>query len=196
VASANDLSVVWEAVSTIKEALEKLTPSQRSTANDIVNRLLGGAPGAGAPGAGAPSQGEGQGTSRGAGLSQPGKGGATSIKAFLANKKPGTDAEKLACIVYYLSQDTDPPHFKAGDLRKAATAAAVRFSNVSMTMMNATRQNGYLVSAGGHHSHQITGRGEALVEALPDREAVKVALDAHPFRSGGRSAKKRAKKKA
>ncbi|HXV56881.1 MAG TPA: hypothetical protein VD704_03355, partial [Gaiellaceae bacterium] len=71
-------------------------------------------------------------------------------------------------------------------------AAGPRLSNTAYAASNATKKMGYL-AAGTPGTKQITKRGEALVENLPDRAAAKAAVDAlpgKPRQSGGRRKKK------
>jgi hypothetical protein len=113
-------------------------------------------------------------------------------KQFMALKKPVTDVERIACLAYYLTHARDAMHFKTGDLTALNTeAAGLRFSNASQAANNAMNQNGYLAQA-GKGNRQITPRGEAVVEAMPDREAVNAALADHPKR--GRRAGRKARK--
>lgn len=100
----------------------------------------------------------------------------------MSQKKPASLVERIACLAYYLTFYRGTPHFKTGDLVLLNTeAAAPRFGNASRDADNADRQNGYLVSA-GKGLKQLTPRGEAMVQALPDREAVKAALQEHSYR--------------
>lgn len=116
----------------------------------------------------------------------PGPGPAEAAptpRAFMTQKKPNSLVERIACLAYYLSFHRNMPHFKTGDLVALNTeAAAPRFGNPSRDADNADRQNGYLVTA-GKGIKQITPRGEAMVDALPDREAVSTALRANPYKA-------------
>lgn len=117
-----------------------------------------------------------------------------SPKQFMALKKPSTDVERITCLAYYMTHTRDMLHFKTSDLTALNTeAAGLRFSNASQAANNAMNQNGYLAQA-GKGNRQITPRGEALVKALPDREAVNAALAEHPKR--GRRSKKTVPKNA
>lgn len=120
-------------------------------------------------------------------------GTAPPLKQWFASKKPLNDVERLACLAFYLRHYANTPSFKTKDLTKANTdAAGPSISNMAQASQNAMRQSGYITSAGGKGGHrQITARGEALVEALPDRDAVKRALADHPKR---KASKKRATK--
>lgn len=85
------------------------------------------------------------------------------------------------------------PHFKTVDISKIATEAAYKFSNAATSVHHASVTYKYLAPAGGGKK-QITALGEAVVEAMPDREKVKVAVTEHrpATKRRGRS-KKRAK---
>lgn len=115
-----------------------------------------------------------------------------SPREFVSHKKPQSLVERVTCLAYYLTHYRDTRHFKTVDIVALNTeAAAPKFGNPSRDVDNTDRQNGYIVSA-GNGAKQLTVRGEAVVEALPDREAVKVALKEHshkPKRSSN-SAKK------
>jgi hypothetical protein len=115
-------------------------------------------------------------------------------KQFMSMKRPTTDVERIACLAYYLTYARDTLHFKTTDLTSLNTeAAGLRFGNASQAANNAMNQNGYLAQA-GKGNRQITPRGEALVEALPDREAVTAALAEHPKRGRRRKAAAKAAK--
>ncbi|MDQ7805655.1 hypothetical protein Q5425_18070 [Amycolatopsis sp. A133] len=113
-----------------------------------------------------------------------------SARDFMSQKKPGSQVERIACLAYYLAHHRDTPHFKASDISALnLEAAGQKFGNLPRDLDNADRQSGYVVSA-GQGAKQMTTRGDAVVEALPDREAVKAALHEHPHRqkrsSGGK----------
>jgi hypothetical protein len=65
----------------------------------------------------------------------------------------------------------------------------MNFSNAAATAMNAVNQSKYLSRASGGRK-RITTRGEAVVDAMPDRAKVKEVLAA-----GRRSGKKRGRPK-
>jgi len=116
-------------------------------------------------------------------------------KAFVASKKPTTDAERVICLAYYLTHYKNTPHFKTKDLKELnSEAAGAPFSNLGVAVNNAALSQ-YLAPA-GKGNKQITVRGEAVVEALPEREKVKAALTDNPVRrrkprkaKGGKSAR-------
>jgi len=103
-----------------------------------------------------------------------------SPKAFMTEKHPTTDVERIACLAYYLTHYKHVATFKTRELTDQNVAAAQpRLSNASFAARNAVQQE-YLSLAGGGKK-QITARGEALVKALPDRDKVKKALEIHPI---------------
>jgi len=119
--------------------------------------------------------------------------GGVTAKAFMAEKRPATDIEKVACLAYYLSKYRDVAGFKTKELTELnREAAQVPLSNASATARNAVSEK-YLAPHGGGKK-QITVRGEALVEALPDREAVKAALEQHAKGKRRKASAKKAKK--
>lgn len=98
-----------------------------------------------------------------------------SPKEFIAQKQPGTDVERMACLAYYLTHFRETPYFKTLDLAKLNTEAAQpRFSNSAYVAKNATTA-GYLVP-GPKDQRQISAAGEQFVVALPDRELAKETM--------------------
>jgi hypothetical protein len=112
-------------------------------------------------------------------------------REFISQKKPEALVERVACLAYYLTRYRGISHFKTSDIVALNTeAAAHRFGNPSRDVDNADRHNGYLVSA-GNGKKQLTVRGEAVFEALPDREAVRSALKEHSHKPPRSSIPKR-----
>lgn len=108
--------------------------------------------------------------------------GTLSPKAFLGEKRPQTDIERITCLAYYLAHYRKVSQFKTRELTDLnKEAAQPPLSNPSYTVVNATNSR-YLAPAGGGRK-QITIRGEDLVQALPDRERVAAALEATPLRA-------------
>jgi hypothetical protein len=104
-----------------------------------------------------------------------------SPKAFMTAKRPLTDMERVTCLAYYLTHKKGITSFKTRDLIDVNIAAAQpKMSNASVAARNAV-QNHYL-SLAGNGKKQITAQGDSVVEALPDRDKVKQALDAHRMR--------------
>lgn len=112
-----------------------------------------------------------------------------SPKQFLLQKQPKTDVERIACLAFYLTHYRDTPHFKTLDLAKLNTEAAQpKFSNTAYAATNAGKM-GYLAPAPKGH-RQISAAGEQFVQALPDREAAKLAMTgARPRRQSRRKKK-------
>lgn len=116
-----------------------------------------------------------------------------SLKAFLSQKKPKTDVERVACLAYYYTHHKGTPHYKTPDITSLNKEAAwPAFANTADAVAHATKQNKFLAAA-GKGAKQITPRGEAFVEALPDREKAKQALAEYSL---GSKHKKRKEKKA
>jgi hypothetical protein len=98
-----------------------------------------------------------------------------SPKEFLLKKQPRTDVERVACLAYYLTHYREQPHFKTLDISKLNTEAAqIKLSNPASAVDNAATY-GYLTQA-TRGSKQLSAPGEKYVEALPDREAARVAM--------------------
>jgi hypothetical protein len=100
-----------------------------------------------------------------------------SPKAFLLEKQPQTDVERVACLAYFLTHYLNQPHFKTIDISLANTQAAqVKFSNPAFATSNALKM-GYLAEA-GKGNRQLSAAGERFVQALPDRDAARKAMAA------------------
>jgi len=160
-------------------------PISQDVANQIISLVMTGAVTGVAP-AGTPVF---QRETPAAGLPTPG-GDALTAKQFLAQKRHDNMYERVACLAYYLTHYRNTPQFKTRDISKIATEAATKLSNAARDVNDATSKYNYLVSAGGGRK-QITPLGEAVVEALPDREQVKAAIETHrPKRRKRRKAKR------
>jgi hypothetical protein len=113
-----------------------------------------------------------------------------SAKQFMLEKEPRTDVERIACLAFYLTHYADTPHFKTLDLSRLNTEAAQpKFSNAAVAVETATKM-GYLVPAIRAHK-QLGGAGERFVQALPDREAAKAAMNSVRSRMRRRTSGKR-----
>jgi len=172
----------------IKRAMEVLWPLDDQGRQRAINGLAG-ALGVSQSG-GSPS------AVPGAAVGANGSGDLGTPKQFLATKAPLTDIERVTVHAYYLTHARAMPHFSTKDLSDLNTeAAGPRLSNTSYAASNATKKGGFLAAAPGGKK-QITARGEALVEALPDRNAVAAALDSMPGKPRRKaSRKKKATKK-
>ena len=143
-------------------------PVSEEIANRIINLVMTGE-------AGTPASEVSTGVSVRAAPEATGK---LTSKQFIAQKRPSTDYERVVCLAYYLAHSHNTPTFKTSDIRKLSTDAALHFSNIPQAVMHATATYHYLAKAGGGNK-QITILGEAVVEALPDREKVKAAIAEH-----------------
>jgi len=172
-----------QAIQSILDALEPLDESQRQfVLRTVADRL--GLPAPGGAGGGA---GGGSGAGGGAGSGSGGSGGAASGAAatgegltpakFMALKKPASDIERITCLAYLLKR-SGTSIFVTRDLSKMnTTAAGGEFSNASFAANNALKA--HLLAKAGGKNKQLTMLGEMVVEALPDREAVKKAIEEH-----------------
>ncbi len=139
----------------------------RDVALRIVNLVVGGVE----IGGGAPDGMQGN----GAGTVTPAPLVGRTAKQFLTGKKPKTDVEKIACLAYYLRHYRSVAHFKTGELIALNTEAQqLDFSNASVASNNAMRSG--LLGKAGKGSKQITAKGEAVVDALPDQDKVKEVM--------------------
>lgn len=99
-----------------------------------------------------------------------------SPKAFLAEKQPHTDIDRVACLAFYLTNYRQQPHFKTLDISKLNTEAAQpKFANAAYAVNNAAHR-GFLAGAPGG-SKQITSLGEHYVLALPDYDRARATLE-------------------
>jgi hypothetical protein len=187
-AKSSVITQEFQAIQVSLEALEPLDQAQRQFAVAmILSRLgMGGTAGV-APIAGVTSSTAGAVSAGPAGLSGIG------VKEFLKQKAPTTDLERFICLAYYLTHTMEMPSFTTREITKLnADAHGVDFSNAAATAMNAVKQSKYLSSAGGGKK-RITTRGEAVVDAMPDRAKVKEVIGAGAHRGKKRGRPKKAK---
>jgi hypothetical protein len=142
-------------------------PISEDLAGRIINLVMTGKPGV-------PASSD----ARVAGNKTPPAGEITP-KEFIAAKRPSNHYERIACLGYYLAHHRQATHFKTSDITKLNTeAASTRIPNPSLYVTHAANTYGYL-SAAGRGKKQMTILGEAVVEALPNREEVKAAIAEH-----------------
>ena len=100
-----------------------------------------------------------------------------SPKEFLLQKQPRTDVERVAVLAYYLTHYRDTPHFRTLDISKLNTEAAQpKFSNAASSVNNAVKMRYLVASIKGQR--QLSAAGEQFVDALPDRDAARIAMAA------------------
>jgi hypothetical protein len=97
-----------------------------------------------------------------------------TVKKYLKEKNPGDDVARATTLAYYLSHAKGITSYKASDLTRVRVEAALPSFNMSTAISHAQR-SGYLTTAGKRGLYQVTATGESLVEALPDRAAVRQA---------------------
>lgn len=93
---------------------------------------------------------------------------AMSSMEFMQNKQPQTDAERVACLGYYLTHFLDTPQFKTSDISKLnLEAKQQKFANTTRAIDGASKA-GYLISTSKKGIRKLSAAGERLVKALPD----------------------------
>jgi hypothetical protein len=115
---------------------------------------------------------------------------AKDIKSFLSQKQPENFYERVACLVYYLEKVEDKPEVETKEITEANSQARLsRLTNPAVFVKHATHTYGYLTSL-GKRKFAISARGEAVVEALPDRAKVE---EAHAKFRFGKKMRRKAK---
>jgi hypothetical protein len=112
------------------------------------------------------------GGAEGEGGAEDGRETPGTIKQFVKQKRPDDDVARATTLAYYLTHGKSQATNKTADLSKARVDAALANFNMSRAVSNAQRA-GYLTTAGKRGTYQVTSTGEALVEAMPDAEAIK-----------------------
>ncbi len=98
-----------------------------------------------------------------------------SPKAFILEKQPRSDVERVVCLAYYLTHYKNTPNFKTTDIsRLNIEAAQPRFSNTAHSMKNAIA--GQFLISSSKENKQISAMGEQYVRCLPDHIAAKKTL--------------------
>ncbi len=107
----------------------------------------------------------------------------SDFKGFMNLKKPKDGNQRLACLAYFLEKKKDIKEFNVKDLKQAnIDAKQTSISNFSVYLDNATSHYGFFAPTKGGKKC-LTSRGEAIVEALPDQDKVKQALNEHKYRA-------------
>lgn len=114
-----------------------------------------------------------------------------TIKQFLKQKRPDDDVARATTLAYFLTHGKSQATYKTADLTKARVDAALTNFNMSRAVSNAQRA-GYLTTAGKRGTYQVTSTGEALVEAMPDADAIKKVKAQGPRHRRRSTATKRA----
>jgi hypothetical protein len=116
----------------------------------------------------------------------------TSAKAFMATKRPTTDVYRAVCLAYILLHKNKVTTFKAKELTALARGeAATPFNHPAMAVGNAGRSGLFAPAGGG--AKQLTPKGEAVAEALPDAAKVSEVLKAFPTKRRSKKQTRKAK---
>lgn len=117
-------------------------------------------------------------------------------KAFLKDKKPINEVQRVVVLAYFLDRYKGTPEFKTPDLVALnQEAGGLKIGNPTRAVDNATRRSNYLVSVKGGNK-KISAHGEDVVDALPDQAKVtevETAFAAGARRIGRRRGAKKAK---
>jgi len=109
-----------------------------------------------------------------------------TARAFMREKRPATDLQRIACLASYLARARNQTEFKGKDLKDLDHGESIADWRVAVA--NATKAK-YLASA-RHGVKRLTTFGEDIVDALPDQSKVnQVRSDIRrrtPRRKGGR----------
>ena len=101
-----------------------------------------------------------------------------SPKEFMSQKHPQSTVERMTCLAFYLTHYRQTPMFSAAEIDALNREAAGPVINRHRDMENA-RRAGYLAAA-DNRTTQISAKGEEIVNALPDRDAVKAVQSKYP----------------
>lgn len=175
-----------EALGIICEALERVEePKRLWVLQTAVSRMGAGVQDV----AGGPSSPPGSVPTPLAGLPS---GATTSVRNFIRVKRPASDVQHVACLAYFLTHQRQQPEFKKKDIEAVHRESGGPSMDLHRALDNATRFNGYLSPVGGGKK-QISTKGEDVVAALPDQEAVKQLENDQPAR---KRKSRRARRKA
>src|SRR5262245_40183866 len=184
-------SIITEEFKAIQAALEVLEPLDETQRAFAVRMILSRLGMADPPRGGSGSPTGGGGGNGGRTLLDTGDIKSMTAKQFLKQKDPRTDLERFVCLAYYRQHAMDEPTFATRDITKLnGEAGGTDFTNAAGTANNGVAQSKFLSRAGGGKK-RLTNRGEAVVEALPDRAKVTEALA-----TSGTRRKKRGRRKA
>lgn len=114
-----------------------------------------------------------------------------SIKEFIAQKKPSNFYERIACIAYFLEKINGLESFKTADITKANLEARLnKIPNPALYVADSVKSYGFLTAVGSARK-AISLRGEALVEALPDREKVTEVMKEYSHKRKNKKSQKK-----
>lgn len=98
-----------------------------------------------------------------------GRGDQDGLAAFMESKRPGTNAERIACLAHFLTRRVGQSKFRTRDLSRLNDGAGLaKFTNTAMAVKNAREKGWVSINAG---FIALTNVGAQLVDALPNRTA-------------------------
>lgn len=166
---------VAAAAEKVNSALAPLKPEERRRVLDSAYALWGGS----GP---APTPGTGPGPVPAPLPVAAGGGAAPSPGDFMDRKAPRTGVERIACLGYYLTRYRNKPKLKTKDLEDLnSEARQPPIPNAPVVADNATKGGAQFLSSAGGGLKQVTTRGSAFVEVLPDRTKANEALAIRPL---------------
>ena len=113
------------------------------------------------------------------------------VREFIRAKKPTSDVQRVACLIYFLAKTTNKEGFISKEINQAHIDSGGSKINLPRALDNATRRSKFISNRGGKEK-QLTPLGEDIVDALPDQQKVSDLIKEAGKRG---SRKKRAKKK-
>jgi hypothetical protein len=186
----SDFKKELDAVATVLEAVGPLGPAAQAFVFRMAMERLG-ITGVTAPG----SSSAASAPSNPASIGGASGGTPKDAKAFLKEKRPVSEVQRVAVLAYYLGHHKNIPAFKTPAIVALnQEAGGLKIGNPTRAVDNATRRSNYLVAIKGGNK-KISAHGEDVVDALPDQ--TKVAEIEEGFIAGSRrSMRKRPGKKA
>jgi hypothetical protein len=102
----------------------------------------------------------------------PGEAGSREhARAFMRQKAPTSDIQRVACLGYYSDRHKQTSEFKGKDIQALNTLVGGPRFNITRAVDNAMRRSHYLSNAGASKK-QMSPLGEDIVEALPNQARV------------------------
>lgn len=113
--------------------------------------------------------------------------GMVSPEAFLEQKRPQNDVQRIVCLGYYLTFQRNQAEFKTKDLSALNNEAnQPKIGNATQAAKNAYKT--HLLVQAGQGQRKLSSYGRKYVEALPDQGAARALKADMPQRRRGRKA--------